>query len=121
MLDSVGSVCLQMNSSSSTPMTIACSGMSTCAAAQASISDGGYWSVEKTSERLVGYAKALVGGDPSKVEMMRDAFVQGYQEAEKLWGGTLPEITQKTYDATMKLFDDWANEGQDNAESLWTA
>ena len=92
----------------------------TRAAAQASISDGGYWSVEKTSERLVGYAKALVGGDPSKVEMMRDAFVKGYQEAEKLWGGKLPEISQKTYDATMKLFDDWANEGQD-AESLRTA
>ena len=35
-LESVGSVCRQMNSSSSTPITIACSGIRTCAAAQAS-------------------------------------------------------------------------------------
>ena len=43
---------------------------------------------------------------------MREAFRKGYEEAEKAWGGSLPELSQKTYDATMKLFDDWANEGQ---------
>ena len=82
----------------------------TRAAAQESISEGGYWSVEKTSERFIKYAKALVGGDPSKAEAMREAFQKGYEEAEKAWGGSLPELSQKTYDATMKLFDDWANE-----------
>ena len=41
---------------------------------------------------------------------MREAFIQGYKDAEKAWGGTLPEISQKTYDATMKLFDEWAQE-----------
>ncbi len=84
----------------------------TSAAAREAISDGGYWSVEKTSERLVSYAKALTGGDPSKAEAMREAFVKGFQEAEKAWGGSLPEISQKTYDATMKLFDEWANEAE---------
>ena len=84
----------------------------TQATAQKETSDGGYWSAEKTSERFIKYAKALTGGDPAKAEKMREAFKKGYEEAEKAWGGKLPELSQKTYDATMKLFDDWANEGK---------
>lgn len=78
------------------------------AAAQEAISEDGYWGVKQTSERIVAFGKALVGGDPSRVEEMRDAFVKGYQAAEKVWGGALPEISQQTYDAVMKLFDEWA-------------
>lgn len=79
-------------------------------AAQDAISEDGYWGVNKTSERIVGFAKALVGGDPAQVEKMRDAFVKGYEAATKTWGKELPDITRKTYDAVMKLFDDWADE-----------
>ena len=78
------------------------------AAAQEAISEDGYWGVKQTSERIVSFAKALVGGDPSRVEEMRDAFVKGYKAAEKAWGGELPEISRQTYDAVMKLFDEWA-------------
>lgn len=85
----------------------------TRAAAKDAISEDGYWGVKQTSERFVKYAKALTGGDPAKAEAMREAFQKGYKEAEKAWGGSLPELSQKTYDATMKLFDDWANEGKD--------
>ena len=41
---------------------------------------------------------------------MRSAFEQGYKQAEKTWGGHLPEICKKTYDAVMKGFDDWKKE-----------
>ena len=84
----------------------------TKAEAQDAISEDGYWGVKKTSERLVKFARALVGNDPSRVEEMRDAFVKGFKQAEEAWGGKLPDITQQTYDATMKLFDDWADEGK---------
>ena len=83
----------------------------TKAAAQEAISENGYWGVKQTSERLVNFAKALVGGDPSRVEEMRAAFQKGFDAATKTWGGALPDITKDTYDATMKLFDDWAKEG----------
>ena len=82
----------------------------TRAAAQDAISEDGYWGVKQTSERFIKYAKALTGGDPAKAEAMREAFRKGYEEAEKAWGGSLPELSQKTYDATMKLFDEWAQE-----------
>lgn len=82
----------------------------TAAQAQADIADDGYWGVAQTSDRLVDFAKALTGGDSSKIESMRDAIKQGFEEAKKLWGGELPEISQKTYDATMEKLDAWANE-----------
>ena len=88
------------------------------AAAKEAISEDGYWGVKQTSERLVGFAKALTGGDPSMVEKMRDAFIQGFKEAEKAWGGKLPDIAQQTYDATMKLFDEWAG---NNSEEIANA
>ena len=77
----------------------------TKAQAQADIAEDGYWGVEQTSSRIVDFAVALTGGDPDKVEEMREAFKKGFKQAEKTWGGELPEISQKTYDAVMKKFD----------------
>lgn len=80
--------------------------------AEEAISEGGYWSVEETSKRIVDFAKALSGGDPGKIESLRDAFKKGFDQAGTDWGRDLPDISHKTYDATMKLFDDWANESK---------
>lgn len=76
--------------------------------AQADIAEDGYWGVEQTSSRIIDFAKALTGGDPSKIEEMRTAFLKGYRQAEKTWGGSLPDISQRTYDAVMKKFDEMA-------------
>lgn len=73
--------------------------------AQADIAEDGYWGVSQTSDRIIQFATALTGGDPDKIEAMRDAFKKGYAQAEKTWGGSLPEISQKTYDAVMEKFD----------------
>lgn len=80
----------------------------TKAQAQADIAEDGYWGVTQTSERILDFATALTGGDPDKIEEMREAFQKGYKQAEKTWGGELPEISKKTYDAVMKGFDDMA-------------
>ncbi|MDP2842828.1 MAG: hypothetical protein Q8O06_04185 [Acetobacterium sp.] len=82
----------------------------TQAAAQESISEDGYFGVNKTSERIVDFAKALSGGDKSKLEALRNAFKEGFESAKKAFGGELPEISQQTYDKVMQGFDDWANE-----------
>ena len=78
--------------------------------AQEDVSEDGYWGVKQTSERMFEFAKALSGGDPEKMQKMREAFEKGYKQAEKAWGSELPEISQKTYEATQKLFDDYANQ-----------
>ena len=76
--------------------------------AQADIAEDGYWGVEQTSSRIIDFANALTGGDPDKIEDMRAAFQKGYKQAEKTWGGSLPDISQRTYDAVMKKFDEMA-------------
>ena len=78
--------------------------------AEKDIAEDGYWGVEQTSDRIIDFAKALTGGDPSKIEDMREAFKKGYEQAEKTWGGELPEISKKTYDAVMEKFDKMAEE-----------
>ena len=78
----------------------------TKAQAQADIAEDGYWGVKQTSERILDFAKTLAGDDPKKLEKMRSAFEKGYAQAEKTWGGELPEISKQTYEAVMKGFDD---------------
>ncbi|MCR4755020.1 MAG: hypothetical protein K5868_05745 [Lachnospiraceae bacterium] len=88
----------------------------TKAQAEADIAEDGYWGVEQTSDRILDFAKALTGGDPDKIEEMRDAFKKGFEQATQTWGDKLPDISQKTYDATMKKFDDWAAEAASKTE-----
>ncbi|MBD5394230.1 MAG: hypothetical protein HDR71_08150 [Lachnospiraceae bacterium] len=73
--------------------------------AQADIAEDGYWGVKQTSQRILDFATALTGGDPSKIDSMREAFEKGYKAAEKKWGGSLPEISRQTYDAVLSGFD----------------
>lgn len=78
------------------------------AKAQEAISEDGYYGVKQTSQRILDFAKALTGGDPSKAEEMRKAFEKGFKLATKSWGQSLPDISNRTYDAVMKGFDEWA-------------
>lgn len=91
----------------------------TKAQAQKDISEDGYWGVKQTSDRIISFATALTGGDPSKIEKMRSAFLKGYKQAEKTWGGKLPSICKDTYDAVLQKFDDMASKANE-AESTTT-
>ena len=73
--------------------------------AQEDISEDGYWGVKQTSDRIVQFATALAGNDSKQLEKMRDAFLKGYEKAEKTWGGKLPDISKRTYDAVLEKFD----------------
>ena len=77
--------------------------------AQASIADDGYWGVNQTSDRLVSMAIALSGGDSEKADEMMAAIEKGYQQATKAWGEQLPDICQRTMEATRQKMDDWKN------------
>ncbi|MBF4693721.1 hypothetical protein [Fusibacter ferrireducens] len=89
----------------------------TRAKAQENISEDGYWGVKATSKRILDFAKAISNGDPSKVEMLRESFKTSYEEVKKHFGGKLPEISQKTYDAVMAGFDEWQNGESDPDEA----
>ncbi len=80
--------------------------------AQKAISEDGFYGVKNTSDRILEMAKALTGGDPDKIEDMRNAFKKGFEQATKSWGQALPDISHQTYDAVMEGFDNWAKESQ---------
>lgn len=85
-------------------------------AAQEAISEDGYWGVKQTSQRIVDFGKALVGGNPEKIGLLKDAFIKGFEAATKSWGSALPDITKDTYDAVMDLFDKW-EKGDEGGEA----
>ena len=88
----------------------------TRAEAKEMVSEDGYFGVQKTTERIMDFAKAISGGDPSKIELLKGAVLQGFKNAEEIWGDKMPEITQKTYDAVMAEFDKWSNEANGVSE-----
>jgi len=77
------------------------------AQAQRDIADDGYWGVEQTSQRILDFARALSGGDPSRIDLLRDAVEGGFAAARRQWGGDLPEISQRTLEAVRRGFDEW--------------
>lgn len=82
--------------------------------AKASISEGGYWSVDSVAGRIMDMAKTLAGGDATKFEMLKDAVIKGFGGAVSKLGyesmDDMPEISRQTYDEVMKRFDDWSEE-----------
>ncbi len=79
--------------------------------AKKSLEEDGYWGVKQTSDRMVSFAKALTGGDPSKIDEMISAFEKGYKQATDMMK-KVPDITKQTYDATMEKFEAWRKESQ---------
>ncbi|MBO4559001.1 MAG: hypothetical protein J5712_02865 [Lachnospiraceae bacterium] len=89
----------------------------TRAQAQEDISEDGYWGVEQTSDRIVSFAKALAGDNLELAQQMLEAVKEGFKQASEEWGEDLPEISNKTMDATFKKLDEWIKSlggGSDN-------
>ncbi len=91
------------------------------AKAQEAISEDGYWGVEKTSQRIVDFAKALAGDDASKADELLSAFKKGYDQATKAWGKDLPDISKQTFDAVEKKFAAWKDEAANAGSAQTTA
>jgi len=85
------------------------------AQAQEMISEDGFFGVKKTTERIMDFAKALVGEGASEaqIEKMRAAVQKGFDEVARMFGGfdKLPQVTKDTHAAIMSAFDSWKSGG----------
>lgn len=79
----------------------------TRAAAAEAVSDNGELGIKAVSDNIVSFAKALAGDDKNKIGELKKSIIQGFKEAEKVWGGKLPDISQNTYDEVMRKLDEW--------------
>ena len=69
------------------------------------IADEGFFGVEETSNRVADFVFDFAGYDLELLEKGRAGIVQGFDEAQNLWGGELPEISYKTQSNTLALID----------------
>ncbi|MBU0970555.1 MAG: hydrogenase-4 component G [Proteobacteria bacterium] len=70
------------------------------------IQDDGYFGIDKTSQRIIDFVIKGAGKDMDRLRAGRQGVLQGFAEAEKAWGGALPDICCKTIAKTIKQLDD---------------
>lgn len=69
------------------------------------VSDDGFFGIDKTSQRVSSFVIDLANNDVEALQEARKGVVQGFEEAEKMWGGELPEISYKTQEKTLDIID----------------
>jgi len=83
----------------------------TIAKAKEAVSEDGEFGVRKTAERILTFAKMGIGDDPEKLATFRKAVEKGFDDAAKMLGGKLPQISEDTRKVIMAEFDRWEKEG----------
>lgn len=73
------------------------------------LSDEGFFGITQTSNRVSDFVFSFAGDDLELLEKGREGIVKGFEEAEKLFGGELPEISYKTQERTLSLIDEKIN------------
>jgi hypothetical protein len=69
------------------------------------ISEDGFFGVEQTSSRVADFVLGFSGDDLEKLEAGREGIIQGFEDAQKMWGGELPQISHDTQTRTLELID----------------
>lgn len=70
------------------------------------VSEDGFFGVTQTSDRVAGFVLSFAGDNLDILQKGREGIVKGFEEAEKLFGGQLPEISYKTQERTLALIDE---------------
>jgi hypothetical protein len=82
------------------------------------VSEEGFFGINKTSQRVADFVLNFSGNDLEKLEKGREGIVRGFEEAKKMWGGDLPEISYKTQNRTLELIDAKIAELKNNNDSI---
>ncbi|MCP4119545.1 MAG: hydrogenase-4 component G [Desulfobacteraceae bacterium] len=74
------------------------------------LSEGGYYGVAKTSQRIADFVLDGAGDNMERLKQGREGILQGLKDAKKAWGRELPAISYKTIETAIKSVDDRINE-----------
>jgi len=69
------------------------------------VSENGFFGITKTSERIANFVIQGAAGDENLMRAGREGMLVGFKQAEEMWGGKLPEISQETMKAATELVD----------------
>jgi len=84
------------------------------------LSEDGFFGINQTSQRVSDFVLNFAGDDLELLEKGREGIIKGFQEAEKLFGGELPEISYKTQERTLSLIDEKINSLKEPKEEVTT-
>jgi len=74
--------------------------------AKALVSEDGFFGVTQTAERIAGFVLAGAGDDLEKLQEGRRGIIQGFEEAESIWGGKLFDISYDTINKALESIDE---------------
>lgn len=74
------------------------------------VADGGFFSAEKTADRIANFILSFAKDDENLIKAGRDGMLRGFKDAEKIWGEGLPDISQKTIALATKKIDEKLSE-----------
>ena len=79
--------------------------------AEKAVSEDGDYGVDAVADRIFEMADSIANGDVDKLDKMWSAIEEGFKLAKSFWKDTtgedsMPEITQKTYDAIKQRIED---------------
>ncbi len=66
------------------------------------VGENGFFGVDKTSERIANFVISGAGDDVNKLQKGFEGMKRGFEEASKLWGGKLPDISNQTIDKAIQ-------------------
>jgi len=67
------------------------------------VSEDGFFGIDQTSQRIADFVIKGANGDEDLLKAGLEGIMQGFDEAEKIWGDTLPDISYKTIDKAKEL------------------
>lgn len=88
--------------------------------ASALLSNDGFFSVENTASRVADFVIIGAGGDAKMLKSSREGIIKGFEQAEKMWGGKLPDIAYDTQKLTLEKIDKTIQELGGNILNLTT-
>ncbi|EAH8788592.1 hypothetical protein A0X34_06055 [Campylobacter coli] len=74
------------------------------------VSEEGFFGIDNTASRIADFVIKGAGNDVEKLKKGLEGIKQGFEQAEKIWGGELPQISQDTIEATIKKVSDRIDE-----------
>lgn len=74
--------------------------------AKALVSEEGFFGVAQTSQRLADFVLNGGGDDLERLKAGREGIIRGFNEAEAVWGGKLPDISYETLDKALAKIDE---------------
>lgn len=107
---------LSISDGSKTPLVGINVTQETIDSAKVAISEDGEYGINAVADRIMNMAKALAGGDNSKLELLRNAVSKGFGYVENLYRDNYPEVCKDTYSEIMNRFDKWQKSIDDSSE-----